>query len=94
MADQLLTVKHAAERLDVAPMTVYRLIYAGLLEPRHIGLGKKKPRVRVAESELDRYIASTGQSNTPKPGTPRPSTPPSSPPRPAGPANPPKSVAA
>lgn len=53
---RLLKVTAAAERLDASPATVYRLIYSGRLTPHYIGTGKIRPRVRVAEDELDRYI--------------------------------------
>lgn len=59
MAKNLITVKHAAERIDTSPMTVYRLIYAGLLRPHYIGLGKVKPRVRVADTDVTAYIEAT-----------------------------------
>lgn len=58
-ATDLITVKHAAARLDASPMTVYRLIYAKKLKPHRIGLGQTKPRIRVAVADLDAYIAST-----------------------------------
>ena len=53
---KLLKVTAAAERLDASKATVYRLIHAGRLKAHFIGTGKSRPRVRVEESELDRFI--------------------------------------
>lgn len=61
MAKRLLSINTAAERLDVSPKTVYRLIYAKKLPIHNIGLGKKQPRVRIAESDLDAYIDGTAE---------------------------------
>jgi excisionase family DNA binding protein len=55
--DQLLSVKTVAERLDVAPITVYRLVYAKHLRAVPIGLGKKRPHIRIAESALRAFMA-------------------------------------
>jgi excisionase family DNA binding protein len=52
---KLYTIKHAAERLDVSPKTIRRLIDNGELEtlqlerPRN---GKRGSLMRIAESEL------------------------------------------
>jgi excisionase family DNA binding protein len=62
VSTNLLTVKAAAGRLSTSPMTVYRLIYAGTLPYHNIGSGRRKPRVRVAEADLDAYIESTRRS--------------------------------
>jgi hypothetical protein len=82
MTTNLLSVKAAALRLDASPMTVYRLLYAGLLTPHHIGLGKSRPRIRIAEPDLDAYIDSTyagkppaGPGTPPPPPGPKPATP-------------------
>lgn len=80
MAGQFLTVKRAAARLDVSPMTVYRLIYAGALTGHYIGQGSK-PRVRVDEAELLEYMDSTADRTHPPSGPQTPSPPPG--PRPA-----------
>jgi len=55
--DRFLSVKSAAEVLDVAPITVYRLVYAGHLKATPIGLGKKRPHIRIAESALRAFMA-------------------------------------
>jgi excisionase family DNA binding protein len=82
MSANLLSVKAAAERLDASPMTVYRLVYAGRLVPHYIGLGSK-PRVRIAESDLDAYIDSTRAGGPPAgPGSPPPPPGPKPGPRP------------
>lgn len=53
---KLLRVPAVAERLDCSPATVYRLVHANKLRPHAIGLGKSRPRVRIEESELERFI--------------------------------------
>jgi excisionase family DNA binding protein len=55
--DRFLSVKSAAVLLDVAPITVYRLVYAGHLKAVPVGLGKKRPHVRIAESTLRTFMA-------------------------------------
>lgn len=56
MAEQLLDVGVVAARLSISAKSVYRLTYAGKLTPRYVGTGNVRPRVRIAESDLDRYI--------------------------------------
>lgn len=56
MGERLLKVAAVAERLDISSKSVYDLVYAGKLTPHHVGTGKIRPRVRIAESDLERYI--------------------------------------
>jgi len=49
--DKLLTVADAAQRLQISPLTLYRMIGRGELPCRRIGRA-----VRVRESDLERYI--------------------------------------
>jgi excisionase family DNA binding protein len=58
MARQWMSVKDAAARMAVSPMTVYRLVYDGVLTPYNIGRGKTKPRIRLDEAEVDAHMAS------------------------------------
>jgi excisionase family DNA binding protein len=55
--DQFLSVKTVALRLDVKPITVYRLVYAKHLTAVPIGLGKRRPHIRIAESSLRAFMA-------------------------------------
>lgn len=56
--DQLLTVPEAAKALGVHPMTVRRLVWDGELTWVNVGRGKSKPRIRIRQSVLERYMAS------------------------------------
>jgi excisionase family DNA binding protein len=51
----MLTVKQAAERLQCSPATVYQLCAARLLPHSRVGLGRGV--IRIAEADLDRYLA-------------------------------------
>ncbi len=51
----MLTVKQAAERLGVSPSTVYHLCAAKLLPHSRVGLGRGV--IRIAEADLERYLA-------------------------------------
>ena len=51
----LLTVPQAAERLQIHPQAVYRLIWAGQLEWTNVGTGKR-PRIRVSEKQLAAFL--------------------------------------
>lgn len=57
MADKLLRVADAAERLGVSARTVYRLAYAKRLTYRSIGLGAKQPAIRITESSVNALIS-------------------------------------
>lgn len=57
MGERLLSVNHAAERLDISPKSVYRLVYADQLPAVPVGTGKKKPRIRIPESALEAFMA-------------------------------------
>lgn len=59
MAEKLLTVKAAAERLGAGVLVVYRRIWSGEIEAVDISQpGAKRMAYRVTESAIDRYIAS------------------------------------
>jgi excisionase family DNA binding protein len=58
MADRLLRVADAADRLGVSPKTVYRMIAARRLKCAPIGSGKRRPAIRVLESSVDAIIRS------------------------------------
>lgn len=95
MSENWLSVRTVAERIDASPATVYRMIYNGRLHPVSIGTGKKRPRVRIAESELNAVMAEARMAPIlprPTPSAPRPvpSQPPTRPRPPAGPAQPPR----
>jgi excisionase family DNA binding protein len=54
---QLLTVPEAAARLRVSRATAYRLIAARELKTVDAGLGQRRTKSRIAESEIARFIA-------------------------------------
>lgn len=56
MGDRLLSVNHVADRLDISPKSVYRLVYGKHLKAVPLGTGKK-PRIRIPESELEQFMA-------------------------------------
>jgi excisionase family DNA binding protein len=56
-APKLLTIADTAARLGCSEMHVYRLIAAGELEPVDIAQPRaRKPKTRISESDLARYI--------------------------------------
>lgn len=55
--DRLLDVNEVAAQLSVGKQTVYRLVSAGLLASVKVGLGKTKPRIRIAQSSVERFQA-------------------------------------
>jgi excisionase family DNA binding protein len=54
-----LTVDEAAALMRCSRQTVYALVKAGDLAARRIGLGTRKPHIRIARVDLDRYLAET-----------------------------------
>lgn len=67
--DRLLTFPQAAERLECSRWHVYDLVKDGVLPRRLAGRPGKKPRMRIAESDLQAYIEST-KAPVPVRGTP------------------------
>lgn len=57
MGGEMLTVKAAAARLGLSPKTVYALCGAGELAHHKLGLGRTA--IRIAESEVVRYLTTT-----------------------------------
>jgi excisionase family DNA binding protein len=85
MSGDFLPVPAVAEDLGVSSKTVYRMTYAGVLAAIPVGLGKTRPRVRIARAELERYKQERKQAAE----ATRPTLPPVTPPPPAGPVTPP-----
>jgi hypothetical protein len=56
-ADGLHDLRSAAARLNATPAKVRAFVEAGQLKYVNVGLGKKYPRYRFAESDLDALIA-------------------------------------
>lgn len=55
MAEKLLRVPEAADRLGISRKSVYRLVYAGKLRSVPTGSGSR-PAIRVVESSVDAFI--------------------------------------
>ena len=56
MAEKLLRIPEAADRLGISRKSVYRLVYAGRLKAVPTGSGSR-PAIRVVESSVDKFIA-------------------------------------
>lgn len=56
--DDALKVAEVAQQLRVHPQTVYRLIWGGELPWINVGHGKGRPRIRIRQSAVERYLAS------------------------------------
>ncbi|WP_146599765.1 helix-turn-helix domain-containing protein [Novipirellula aureliae] len=73
MKSSMLTVNEVADRLNVAPSTVYGLLSQGRLKCYRIGLGRGT--IRVSEDELARFLAATvsdpSEHETEQPQEPR-----------------------
>lgn len=58
MDEQLHRVSAVAERLDMHPVSVYRLIHSGDLEALEVSRrGAKKPSFRISETALRKFLA-------------------------------------
>lgn len=58
-----MSVKGLAEKLDVAPTTVYYWISKGLLKAERTGPTKKSP-MRIPVEEVDRFVAEMQEQPT------------------------------
>lgn len=56
MGEPLLTVPELAARLKVGRSTTYEIIAAGLIDVTPVGTGKR-PRIRISERALAKYLA-------------------------------------
>ncbi|WP_192765986.1 helix-turn-helix domain-containing protein [Plantactinospora soyae] len=75
MSVRLLTVAEAAERLSNHKMTVYRLVWDGVLPYVNLAKTGQRARLRIRESALDDYVNerdSTAAAHMPRRST-RPS---------------------
>lgn len=55
MGERLLSVNTVADRLDLSPKSVYRLVYGKHLPAVPMGTGKR-PRIRIPESALEAFM--------------------------------------
>lgn len=62
-----MTVREAAERLEISVSLTYRLIAAGKLKCSRHGLGRGA--IRISESQLGEYLASAAHGHEPRPAT-------------------------
>lgn len=61
-SDRLLTTAEAAQWLRCSPEHVLRLLVSGRLRGNPIGMGSRRRRWRIYESELRRYVDAAGQA--------------------------------
>ena len=59
-----LTVKDAAEQLNVSPNTIYALVSNHRLACNRIGLGRGA--IRIAQNDLDAFVQSSKSSGAPE----------------------------
>jgi excisionase family DNA binding protein len=52
---QLLTIPQFADRIGVSPRTAYRIVADGLVDRTDVGRGSK-PKTRISEAALERYL--------------------------------------
>jgi excisionase family DNA binding protein len=62
------TVKAAAQRLEVSTSTIYALVAAGKLRCHRVGLGRGA--IRISEEHLEDYLKAGEPEKTPVPPTP------------------------
>ena len=60
-----MTVKQAAERLEVSPSTVYALVGAGRLKCHRVGLGRGA--IRISEGHVVAYLEAGEPAPKPTP---------------------------
>lgn len=73
----MLTVKQAAERAGVSLALIYGWCQAGVLAHHRLGLPGKRGCIRIADDDLDGFLASQkreGRQETPPPAPRRPPT--------------------
>lgn len=63
--DSLLTVAQVAERWQVSPNQVRRLIEDGRLAAVNVGMGREKARYRITQAACDRFVADQEPAPTP-----------------------------
>jgi excisionase family DNA binding protein len=71
----MLTVKDAAARAGVSAGLVYSWVTAGLLAHHRLGMPGKRGCIRIAEGDLDAFLARQkreGRQEVPPPPAPRP----------------------
>lgn len=56
--DDVLKVDEVARMLRVSRQTVYRMVWSGELPWVNVGRGKSRPRIRIRESAVQRYLES------------------------------------
>ncbi len=69
----MLTVKKAAEKAGVSPGLVYVWVESGVLTHYRMGKPGRRGSIRVAQADLDAYLASLkhGESKASVPSTPQ-----------------------
>jgi excisionase family DNA binding protein len=64
---EMLSVKDVAARLRISLEQVLTLIRSGALKASNVGLGIKRPRWRISESDLQAFL----DKRAPKPARPK-----------------------
>jgi excisionase family DNA binding protein len=68
----MLTVKRAAQLAGVSPSLVYAWCRAGVLKHSRFGRAGKRGCVRIAEADLDAFLAGCRRDGRPPPAGPLP----------------------
>ncbi len=61
----MLTVAQAAEKLNVHPETIRRLVKAGRLVAVKLNIATARTQLRIDEKELDAFISGAAAPNVP-----------------------------
>jgi len=66
MLSRYLTVREVAEEISVTDHAVLAMIHRGDLAASNVSLGSTRPRWRIAEDELTRWMTSRQSGPTPR----------------------------
>jgi excisionase family DNA binding protein len=64
-------VKEAATKAEVSPALVYHWVSTGLLPHYRVGRGGTRGGIRIADADLDDFLATLRREGGPVPASPR-----------------------